>query len=540
MDKNEIKKIIKENILINKINNNDNYYFIDNNWTWIFDFRRWILQSDILEKFSCFFRDLYEKEFPFQIWWIEAWAIPLISWIILEWQKRWKKTNWFFVRKERKEKWLWNTIEWNLDENKIIIVDDILNSWESLIRVKKWLDNIKRNIYKVFLFVNFWTERWKYTIHELKLNIEYLFNLWDFWLEDTWTKWFSKYPIIFPKLKKLYHEQNQNLFLNSPKSSPIFYDWKIYTWFESWYFYSLCANTWNIIWSFNVCQKLWHKNILSSPILVKNNIIFWAYNWNLYFINIDNWDINYIFEKADFIWSSPCYDEKNNLLYVWLEYSWNQNKWSLIAIDFDTKKIIWEHYFDDFVHASPETKNWLVICWWNDWKIIIVEWKSWTIIYEIEINSPVKWWFTFDEKAEKCYFWTHDNFFYCLNIISWNFEWKFKTDDIIYTKALIIKNNIFFWSLDKSFYHLNIKWKKQNQIITSWKIFWEAINYNNFIIFSSQDWYIYFYNLKSKSIIYCIYHWEKINNKMVLNDNILYVIDFNWWVYKYFISNFLK
>jgi hypothetical protein len=368
--------------------------------------------------------------------------------------------------------------------------------------------------------------------------MEYIFTLWDFWLVDTWRKSISDNPLIFPKLKKLFELNNQNLFLDVPKSSPILEKNNIYLWWEGWIFYSICNQTWNINWVVDICQTRWHKNILSSPIIVEDDIIFWAYDGNLYFLNKYNWKINYVFEKADFIWSNPCYDKKNNFVYVWLEYSWSQNKWSLIAIDYNNKKVVWEHYFNDYVHCSPAVHNWVVFCWWNDWKVIIVDWKTWTIIYEIEINEPVKWSFSFDKSWEKCFFWCHDNNFYCLDIKLGEFIWKIETDNIIYTKALIINNDIFFWSLDKFFYHVNIKWKLIKKIATSWKIFWEPIIYNKYVLFASNDGYIYIYDIKQKIIKFCIYHWEKINNKMIIEDDILYVFDFVWWVYKYFIWNF--
>jgi len=84
MDNSEIKLIIEKEALIIK-KEESNFMLSSNDWNWIFDFRKPFLQGKTLSSFSSFFWDKYEEEFPFQVWWLELWAIPLISWIIMEW-----------------------------------------------------------------------------------------------------------------------------------------------------------------------------------------------------------------------------------------------------------------------------------------------------------------------------------------------------------------------------------------------------------------------------------------------------------------------
>lgn len=539
MIEDKIKLLISKTALI-KPETSNNYHVIDNWWSWIFDFRKAFLNPEILDIFSKYFWDKYWELYPFQVWWIESWAIPFVTWIAIEWLRRWKPINAFYIRKTRKEKWLWNMIEWNLWDEKIIIVDDVLNWWQSIYTIIKALYSINRNIFKAFVFVNFCNSNWQNIIRENNISLDYLFTLSDFWLQDYVDWWFWNDPIIYPKFKQIFRLNNENLFLDNPKSNPILFQNKLFLWWEWGDFFCINKDSWDIIWRRDLPKTFWHKNILSSPIIVDDNIIFWNYDGNLYFLDINSGDTKHIFETwADFIWSSPDYDYKNNILFIWLEHAWVNNKWSLIAFDCKNKKVLWENNFNDFVHCSPsflESKN-LVVCWWNDWKLICVNSNDWNIIFQLKFSSPIKGSFVFSECSEYVFFWTHDSCFYKVRLSDWEIISKVNTGNIIYTKPLLIDKEIFFWSLDKSFYHLNQENLKIKQAIkTFWKIFGEPILINsNIICFSSNSWYIYFYDYKTKKIVYKIFHWEKINNKLIYEkeQGFLFVVDHVGWVYKY-------
>lgn len=554
--KEKIYNLIKKNILL-KFEKNENYYRnINNDWNWIFDFRKGFLNAHILEKFSSFFWDNYEKYYPFQIGWIESWAIPFVSWILLEWKKRWYNINAFYIRKKRKEKWLWNFIEWNIGKEKIFIVDDLFNSGQSMLSIVKALNGFWQNIFKIFVFINFSNPNWKFVIKKFNLDIDYLFTLSDFDIPDITTWGFKDYPIIYPSLKKIFYTLNQNFFLNVPKSNPLFLENVLVFWGEWWNLFCINKDTWDLIWEKDIPKTKWHKNILSSPIIINNEVVFGSYDGNIYFIDLLSWKQKKCIEtRADFIWSSPCYDEKNEILFIGLEHASVVNVWSLLAFDCRNEKTLWEFDFDDFVHCSPAClpEKQIVICWWNDGKVVWLNSKSGGVLFELNFSSPLKWGFSFSECWKYAFFGTHDYCFYKLDIDSWKIIFKVKTENIIYTKPLIVWEEVFFGGLDKKFYHIDWKNKKYNYNIDSnplivnkirtWgKIFWEPILIENqYIVFSSNDGFIYFYNLLLKKVEYIIFHGEKINNKMIYEEkyNFLYVYDYVWGVYKYNLKKYL-
>lgn len=537
-----IQDLIIKHVLIKTQPSPEYYQVIDNNGSWIFDFRKGFLNPEVLDVFSKYFWDTYEKEYPFQVGGIESGAIPFITGIILEWLKRWKKVNGFYVRKTRKEKGLGNMIEWNLTEEKIIIVDDVLNGWQSIFTVYKALASINKNIFKSFVFVNFWNPIGQSVIKENFINFNYLFTLSDFWLSD-YTQWgFANQPIIYPKFKKLFELPCQNLFLDTPKSNPILLWNQIFLTGEWWDFFSVNKDTGDIIWKTLLPKTFGHKNILSSPLRIENEIVFGNYDGNIYFLDIQSWKINFVLETmADFIGSSPCYHSGKNILFIGCEHACATSKWSLIAFDIKLKQILWEKSFADFVHASPAvsvSRN-IVICGGNDGKIIWVDVMG-NIFFEHQLKAPIKWSFVFSVDEKYVFFWTHDFHFYKINLENWEIDFSFPTENIIYTTPLTREENIFFWSTDKKFYHLLSNGEMIKKIKTNGKIFGQPIAIeNNWVIFSSNDGFIYFYDFVMKKIVWSIFHGEKINNKLIFENGYLYVLDHVWGLYKYNITQFL-
>lgn len=545
---NNIKKIIEEEVLLLKENNTD-FLFTSSDGKWIFDFRRVFLQWKFLKEFSIFFWDKYEKDFPFQVWWLELWVIPFISWIVMEGINRWKNINSFFVRKDRKLSWLWNKIEWNFDNEKIIIVDDLFNSWKSIWKVFHSLKEEGKNIYKIFTFINFWSEEGRLFLKKNNLILDYEFTLSDFWLDSFWNsltrvKENYKSPVIFPDFRRIYSLENFNKFLESPKSNPIIEEKNIYMWWEWWKLISICKDTWMLKWEFEVWIVIGHKNILSSPIIIKNNIIFWSYDGNLYCLDKNNWKVKWKSIYSDWIWSSASYSEKYNKIYIWLELGWLGNKGSLAWIDFSSWEKKWEVFFEDFVHCSPwySEKLWLVICGWNDWKILCVKWDNGDVLFELSFNSPIKSGFTFSDDEKTVYFGCFDNKIYSVDLFNWNINWSYTTNNVVYAKSLVLWNNIFFGSLDKFFYHLDNKWNLIKKIRTFWKIFSEPIIIEDkIIVFASNDWYVYFYDYINLNVIFVIEHRERISTKLLYDWYFkhLYVYDVLNSLTKYSLNGFI-
>jgi len=113
-----LQKIISNQVIRKKNEDDTGVPLTSNNAEWIFDFRKAFLKPKYLYTFAKYFWDEMWNLYPFQVGWLEMWVIPLLAAITLEWLNRWTPVNAFIVRKERKETWLGNKIEWEVWNEK--------------------------------------------------------------------------------------------------------------------------------------------------------------------------------------------------------------------------------------------------------------------------------------------------------------------------------------------------------------------------------------------------------------------------------------
>jgi len=549
MDKTVIRNLIKEKALVYK-DESDNFLFIEGGGNWIFDFRKLFLEGQNLELMSAFFWDMYENEFPFQVWGLELSAVPFVSGIILEGKKRGKDVNGFIVRKDRKETGLWKKIEGTLNDEKIIIVDDLLNSAQSFSLVHKTLEHEWRDIYKLFTFIHFWNERGRKYIADHSISYDYAFTLSEFDVDIfqnslKMPKTYNQAPMIFPKYQRLLFLDNANAFVPAPKSNPLRYNNRIYLWGEGGKFVCICSDTGDLHWEFQVPCTRGHKNILSSPILVDNLVIFWSYDGNLYALDAEIGTLVWKFQDADWIGSSPCYSEKEKLVFVWLEHAGPRNRGSLVALNIQTGEKRWECMFDNFIHSSPVYSDIydVVICGSNDWVIAAFRGSTWEILWSYTCEQDVKWAAAFSPKQESVYIGWFDSILYSFDTQTGENIFSFHTENSIYARPLTHKNDIYFASLDKCFYHLNSKGECVWKVDTYGKIFCEPIMIEDrYIAFGSNDGYIYLYDSKEKKTRFVIEHGERITTKLIYDSTFgaLYAYDYMNQLYKYNIWSFVK
>ncbi len=497
-----------------------------NDSEWIFDFRKAFLNPKFLHIFARFFWQEMGHLYPFQIWWLEMWVIPLLSAIILEWMHIWKPTNAFIVRKERKETGLGNKIEWVVWSERIILIDDLYNSGNAFLKICHSLEVLWKKPTNFFAFVHFWNETGIQRLIDKWVFIHYIFTLGDFGLRR-W-KIDNIFSVINPKSKFLYALKNPNRFLIVPKSNPLSYNKLLICWGEWWSMVWIEKDTWYIMWEFKTGYHERHKSILSSPISVGNLVIFWAYDGNLYALDAETGKEKWKNAFADFIGSSPCFSHKNNLLYIGTEHSSLNHKWGLLAVHKKTWENSWFVPFHSFVHCSPgySEKNNLVVCGSNDNRIVICNWTTGEIQAELKVQWEIKWGFWFSKDESIAYFWSWDGNMYALDILTGEIQWQYKTDNIIYTTPLVVDNWIVFWSYDSYFYHLDFHGNLIQKIKTRGKIASSAVKINEEIIaFWSNDGNIYFYDIIRRSIITTILHDERITTKILYVNPDIYLCD---------------
>ncbi len=547
-----MKDLIKEYILKKALifkNNEEKFLFTENNSLWILDFRKIFLDAEALSLFASFFWDTFEELYPFQLGCLELWSVPFLTALILEWKKRGKLTNGFIIRKQRKKSGLGNIIEWYINDEKILFIDDTFNSGKSIVHGIKVLEEEGRKIDLFYTFVNFCNPDGKELLQKFSLNYEYEFTLSDLWLDtfgnsDTQQKTHKHTPIIYPPYRRIYSGQNANRFLFVPKTTLQKNGKNIYVWGEGAGMVKISADTGEILKEFRLHPTTWHKNIISTPVLFWDTIAFWAYDGNFYALDTENLRPKWIFDEADWIGSSPDYSETQWLIFVGLEHAGESLKWSLVALDSQTWTKVWQLFTNDFIHSSPrynKVKN-TVTVGTNDGDIIIVDALSGEIVCSQKLVEAVRGGFDYADSGEVVYFWSHTKSFYAMNTKTGEIIFEVPTANFVYSTPLVVKNNIFFSGLDQKFYHIDTSGELIKCIETFGRNFVEPIFIEeSIVVFGSNDGWVYFYDFHSKRVIFKIQHPERIVSRFVYDEvfKTIYVYDFMNQIYAYCVAGYI-
>ena len=251
---------------------------------WLVDLRRVLLQGRFLAAFTELFWDRYAGRPLFQVGGMETAAIPLVTAIVMSSFTRGTPVNGFIVRKERKTQGTASLLEGQLNELPIVVVDDLINSSDSLEKVRVVLDQYGRELDSVFTLVDFhspaalrWRERHKvavqsiYTLEELGLSQRLAHKAPLATFLDLWS----------------FAPPAPNLAQRVPKSFPVTDGQRLYFGSDAGIFWCLNASDASVVCIFRVHSTA-HKGIWSSPASHAVHVFFGAYDGNVYCLDALN------------------------------------------------------------------------------------------------------------------------------------------------------------------------------------------------------------------------------------------------------------
>jgi len=419
------------------------------------------LDPEGLDLISEAFWDIFEKEYPFQVGGVEIASVPLISAIILKSQQRGKPVNGFVVRKSRKYHGLQNLIEGNINEHKIILVDDIINSGGTLIYQMKALEAIGKKVHSFFVPVNYRGQESYDKLKDMGIELKYLFSLDDFNIDKKIFEKKIKKDALKENFQLIWHfaSPDPNYFNVVPKSTPILDEEKIFFGSDSGYFWALNQKDGSIAWKFKVGNIPFRKGILSSPAIHKDLVYFGSYDGNLYALDKNSGRLRWKNLDADYIGSSPVISPKLKMLFVGLEFGLFNRKGGITALDLQSGKRIWHYEMKNFVHCSPAycPEKELVATGCNDGYAYMFNAKNGNLKWKFKTEGAIKSSLVFDIKNNLLLFGSFDKSMYALDIDSGEIKGQFKTGDLIYSIPKVYGNNAYLASTDKNLYCVDLK-----------------------------------------------------------------------------------
>lgn len=465
----------------------------ESNESWLFDFRNILMRSEYMNLIADIFWQRYADLYPFQVGGQEVAAIPMICAIALKGEQLGKPVNSFFVRKSRKKTGMQRAIEGELTDDRIILVDDLMNFGTTQLRQIELLEEEGRNVSDVFVITLF---RTKDTYHDLlkrNIRISHLFTPKDFGLSALPTPELPQLKSEFVPLWK-FESADPNFFHVVPKSAPIADKDKIYFGSDNGIFWAINQEDGSVAWKFKIWRTAQNKAIFSSPALYENTVYFGAYDGHVYALDTTTGKKRWDYWDADWIGSSPALAPDLNLLFVGLEFGLIGKRGGIVALDASTGVKRWEHIMPGLTHASPaySKKYGVVGVGCNDGVFRMFNAKKGTLLWECATGEDVKSSAVFDEQRGYVLFGSFDGHIYVCDVQTGEIKHKFVTDGPIYSTPLVHGRTAYITSLDKRLYAVDLdtfneKWRFE----TSGRIFTNPEIIDGHIYIGSNDGFLY-------------------------------------------------
>lgn len=489
------------------------------NSTWLFDLRAVFLDPAGLALAADAFWQTFQKDYPFQVGGQELAAIPLVAAIVLHGQRIKKPVNGFIIRKSRKPTGLQNIIEGKLNSEKIILVDDLINSGSTALKQALAVKNeTGRKIDKFFAFVNFRDEKNLKLLKQKNIELVSLFNLKDFNLTLEENKEINDQE----KFRVLWHFQSPNpsFFYRVPKSAPCLDEDKVYFGTDNGYFFSLNQRDGSEAWKFKVGYPAQGKSIFSSPAIHKDLVYFGSYDGNFYALDKNSGQLRWKNLDADYVGSSPALAPNLDLLFIGFEFGLFRKKGGLAALDLNTGKRIWLFETNNFVHCSPAycPAKKLVAVGDNDGWVYLFDAQTGAPKWQFQSNGAVKSSLVFDPKRNLLLFGSFDKNLYALDLNTGQVKGKYETNEAIFSTPVINGDDVYVSSLDKRLYSLNLNTGQLNwSFAASGRLFAIPEIIGDKIFVGSTDGRLYELDAQTGKMVSFFQTTERITNKITYN-----------------------
>ena len=485
---------------------------------WLFDLRNVFLKPEALDLIVEIFWENFEKEYPFQVGGQEIAAIPLVSAIVLKSQQTGKPVNGFIIRKSRKPVGLQNLVEGEINNEKIILVDDLINTGSTVQRQLKIIESFGKKVNFVFILISFRGNRNVKLLEEKNIKLISLFSLKDFGLS------LAEEKRALPKedFEVIWHFQapDPNYYWVIPKSTPCVNEEKIYFGSDNSTFWALNQKDGSVIWTFKVGYSVQGKSIFSSPAVNEDKVYFGSYDGNVYALNKNTGDLKWKFGEADWVGSSPAIAPDLKLLFVGLEFGLFRKRGGIVALNLETGKKIWDYQTEEFVHCSPAycPEKKVAAIGGNDHYVYMFKAKSGKLLWKFKTGGEIKASFDFDVKRNLVLFGSFDGNLYALDIDSGEPKGKFETKDYIYSTPKVHEDNVYFTSTDKNLYSVNLDTGKLNwRFAAGGRVFSSPELVDDRVLIGSNDGRLYEIDIQTGKCDSFFQATERITNKVVFN-----------------------
>ncbi|MBI5469965.1 PQQ-binding-like beta-propeller repeat protein [Candidatus Kaiserbacteria bacterium] len=421
---------------------------------WFFDIKGVAFTPGTLDRISTLFWDHLKGIAPFQIGGLETVAIALASGIAMKAQENKVALNSFYIRKSRKVDGMQRNIEGALNDEKVILVDDALNSGKSIVRQVKALKAEDKKVVEVCVVLAFRDPSFYEYFANEGIKIWSIFTIEDFPRTGGLLKHAEREPQPpHPpfKIEWKFESKDPEYFHVNPKSAPVCDDERVYFGADNGHMWALNQSDGSVAWTHQVLFGAGKKRIFSSPAIFEGMLYFGAYDGNFYALDAKTGVQKWINLEADWIGSSPCVAENLGLVYVGLEFGLWKKQGGIAAFDARTGEKKWWHQGETFTHSTPaySKKFGLVVVGSEAGTIFAYNAKNGTPLWQYASGGAVKAGFAIDEKSGFIAFGSWDNYVHVIDARTGELRHKVETYKPLYSSPIIWNGKIYMGLLDK-------------------------------------------------------------------------------------------
>jgi len=441
---------------------------------WMLDLRRIMLEPEVIALVAELFWEKMQARFPFQIAGMETAAIPLITAIQLCAHAHGKSVNGVIVRKERKTYGLGRVIEGEFNDAPVIVVDDIVNSANSLEKLRVIFVDLGLPIREVFSIVDYQSS------HGLHWRVQHQIPLTSLFLPDDLNLALQKIErpqpgFVFADGWK-YSGSGVDVFSVVPKSSPVSDGRHVFFGDDGGVMHAVRIDDGMRAWSFDALGS-GRKGIRSTPLLHQGRLYLGAYNGCLYCLEADSGREIWRFSEADWIGSSPVLSPRHNLIFIGTEYALPGRKGGILAVNASTGQRVWEHATKNYVHCTPclDTEEAWLACGDNDGNLLCLDAMSGSLRWQYRAGGAIKAAPVYDAARRQILAAGFDGAVHIVCAATGELNWKFSTNGLLYTTPLISADKLLVGSTDKNLYVVDLNTRSvERKIPLDGKIFAQA------------------------------------------------------------------
>jgi outer membrane protein assembly factor BamB/adenine/guanine phosphoribosyltransferase-like PRPP-binding protein len=418
---------------------------------WLLDLRPTLLDPQCLDDICEIFWDKFASKLPFQIGGMETAAVPLVVALGLKARQKGLQINTFIIRKERKTSGLGKSIEGIVTDAPIVLVDDILNSGNSLEKARAVLEQEGHKIREIFVVVDYrsqngikWRSHWNYPVTSI------------FSLEDFGLKLGRENPPLKISYKILWrhYEKGAYPFHIVPKSGPVIVNERLYMGTSAGKMLCLDLHG-KLVWEFQAkAAEKTTKGIFSNPAIHDGKLYFGAYNGIVYCLDAATGKEIWQNPVCDWIGSSPLLVPELGMLFIGLEYESPRRMGSNAALKMDSGNRVWETPQKRYQHGSAAyyaPKN-LVVFGNADHEVTAYNAGSGHEVWKMETKRSIKYPPAIDPAKKLVATSSFDGNIYIQDVETGELKAAIQTDDICYATPLFAGNKVFCGSGDKHLY----------------------------------------------------------------------------------------